>query len=218
MATMPRLRASTNGLKPSLSSWLSMHPYRHRAKPMDVSALTPQWYHYQEHGTDLLLYWYAQVRQLGEHIGLWGAYLGESPSRFVAQAVGWELAVFVPADTEIQTAQEVMAVVWGDDAQAPNRQRVHCWVAPAYRHPVLTDLLAVQALTDLLTHYRTLWCLIPASNRSALRAVRRWGFVPSGRLPQSEDDGRYAVDGLVWALTRQRWNAVHGGDNDVYAP
>lgn len=217
MATLPRLRPTSDGLKPSLSSWLTMHPYRQRAKPIDVSALSPQWYHYQEHGTDVLLYWYAQVRKLGEHVGLWGTYLGSSPSRFVAQAVGWELAVFVPLDTEIQTAQEVIAVVWGDDAQAPNRQRLHCWVAPAYRHPFLTDFLAAQALTELLTRYRTLWCLIPVTNRPALRAVRRWSFVQAGRLPQSEDDGRYVVDGLVWALTQQAWTARQG-DTDVYVP
>ena len=216
MATLPRLRPQLDGLKPSLSAWLGTHPYRQRAKAVDVSMLTPQAYLYQEHGTDVLLYWYAQVRQLGEHIALWGAYLGGSPSRFVAQAVGWELYVFVPDQTKGVETQEPLAVVWGDDGQVPNRQRLHFWVAPAYRHPRVTDVLAGAALEEFLTRYAMLWCILPSGNPLPLRAVRRWGFQQVGRLPQSEQATGGLVDGILCALTRQEWAAWMGAKETIY--
>ena len=213
MATLPRLRPQLDGLKPSLSAWLGTHPYRQRAKAVDVSMLLPQPYRYHEHGTDVLLYWYAQVRQLGEHIALWGAYLGGSPSRFVAQAVGWELYFFVP-QSEMQAlgVQEPLAVVWGDDGQAPNRQRLHFWVAPAYRHPRVTDVLAGAALGEFLTRYAMLWCILPSGNPLPLRAVKRWGFQQVGRLPNSEQATRGSVDGVICALTRQEFELWRGVD------
>ena len=207
MATLPRLHPTGDGLKPSLSTWLMTHPYRQRALAVDVSAITPQPYRYQEHGTDVLLYWYAQVRQLGEHVALWGAYLGGSPSRFVAQAVGWELYFFMPEPMESLETQEPIVVIWGDDGQAPNRQRIHFWVAPAYRHPYVTDVLANKALKELFSHYGMLWGILPRSNVLALRCARRWGFVQIGRLPQSEQAGAL-VDGVVCAQTRQAFDAA----------
>ena len=215
MATLPRLRQQLDGLKPSLSTWLMTHPYRQRALAVDVSAITLEPYSYQEHGTDVLLYWYAQVRQLGEHVSLWGSYLGNSPSRFVAQAVAWELLWLSPAGEQWPAGHEAVGVAWGDDGQVPNRQRLHFWVAPAYRHPRTTTALLLPVLDYFFARYHVLWGITPATNVLALRALKRWGFQRIGCLPQSEGEGTAMVDGVVSALTRQEWVAQGGGDAEA---
>ena len=116
LPTLPRLRLVTDGLKPSVSSWLSTHAYRQRARAVDVETITPQAYSVQAHGTDVLLYWYAQVRQLGEHTFLWGDTVGNSPSRFVAEAVGWEIVVLAEDEGLWHQGEGIVGVAYADDA------------------------------------------------------------------------------------------------------
>lgn len=206
MPTLPRLRPVTDGLKPSVSSWLSTHAYRQRARAVDVETITPQTYSVQAHGTDVLLYWYAQVRQLGEHTFLWGDTVGNSPSRFVAEAVGWEIVVLAEDEALWHQGEGIVGVAYADDAYPPCRQRLHFWVAPPYRHPATTDALVHKVLPVYFAKYAVLWGVTPASRHLALRAIKRWGFHEIGRFPQSEQDGEYWVDGVISVLTRAEWS------------
>ena len=210
MATLPRLRPVSDGLKPSLSSWLRSHPYRQRAKALDVSPITAHAYTPHEHGHDVLLYWYAQVRQLGEHRLLWGAHVGLSPSRFVATATGWEIVLLAAQEALWPQGDGIVGVVWGDDACPPLRQRLHFWVAPAYRHPRMTDALVHKVLPLYFATYAVLWGITPATRHLTLRALRRWGFQEVGRLPESESDGAHSVNGIISVLTWDDW-ARHNG-------
>lgn len=207
MATLPRLRPLSGGLKPALSSWLMTHSYRQRAKAFDVSTILAHTYTPYEHGHDVLLYWYAQVRQLGEHVFLWGEQVGLSPSRFVAEAVGWEMLFLVKEGAAWQAGEGIIGCAYGDDAYPPLRQRLHFWVAPAYRHPMMTTALIHQVLPLYFAKYAMLWGITPVTRHLALRAVRRWGFHEVGRFPGSEQEGEYRVDGVVSVLTRAEWQA-----------
>ena len=207
MATLPRLHFPNNGLKPTLATWLQTHPWRTRAKALDTSAITAYRYVYQQHGTDVLLYWYAQVRQLGEHQYLWGVETGMSPSRFVAEAVQWDIVILADEETAWLQGDGIVGVGYADDAYPPARQRLHFWVAPLYRHPRTTDALVAKVLPLYFDRYAVLWGITPATRHAALRAIRRWGFQQVGRLPQSEVEGERLVDGVVSAMTRLEWEA-----------
>lgn len=182
-----------------------MHPYRQRAKVIDTGAFVGQPYVYQEYGTDPLLYWYAQVRGLGEHLYLWGHEAGLSPSRFVAAAVGWEILFVRMPESSIAEDAGVIGVVWGDDAHPPRRQRVHFWIAPPYRHPMVTQQLAQIGLAPFFERYAVLWGITPATYVQAIRAIRRWGFQEVGRLPASEWIETRAVDGVISVMTREQF-------------
>lgn len=211
MVALPRLTPMSDCLKPEVSSWLTMHKYRKRAKEVASNTIRLCPYNYHQYGTDPLLYWYAQVRQAGEHIALWGSYLGDSPSRFIAQAVTWEMVwLMEEGQAGLAEGQDAVGVVWGDDGQAPNRQRIHFWMARPHRHPRVTAALAPLVLQDFFSRYAVLWGITPADNRPALRAIKLWGFQPVGRFPRSESSAGAMVDGIVSVLTRQQWTE-HAG-------
>lgn len=162
-------------------------------------------YAYQEHGTDVLLIWYYQVWQAQEHRWLWGDVLGTSPSRFVAEAIDWELVFLVDeAQGDWTQGKGILGAAWGDDRLEPVRQRLHFWAAPAVRRARCTDALAAQMLDYFFARYRVLWGMTPVTRPHVVRTWKRWGFQAQGVLPLGAgwDD---PVDAVISAQTRAAW-------------
>lgn len=200
-------------LKPGTQQLCAMAHWRRRSRTPLPESLVVIPYHYQTHGTDVLLYWYAMVRQenSGEHMLLWGTEMGGSPSRFVAEMSQCEVVFLVDGDSNWLQGEGILGAVWGDDRCPPTRQRIHFWAAPPYRHPQSTDRLATHALDYLFACYHLLWGLTPVTMPLAVRAVRRWGFQQVGVLPQGMDESGAFVDGVISAQTRHEWSRRHGG-------
>lgn len=136
---------------------------------------------------DFLTLWYMRVRADGEHASLWGE-IGLSPSHFALTFVHIPMLVLHHDTVPWQQADGLMMIAWFDDIVPPLRARVHQWVAPAYRHPVVSLQLGHILIRHFFEQmeFHMLEGRTPVGNRAGVRYALRLGFQPVATIPYGE--------------------------------
>lgn len=114
-------------------------------------------------------------------------------------------------DTAWQEWEGVVAVFWSSEVIPLARYRLDFWIAPEYRHPVLTTQIAQGVLHHLfeIRQFQLVYGITPITNRLALRFFLRLGFRHRVRLPGgtiAPQTGQ-PLDAMMTLIPRADWRA-----------
>jgi hypothetical protein len=168
------------------------------------AALTP--YLPTIHGVDVLLECWSIAASGGEQIQAFGP-VAASPQGFVTNYVQHADIMVLHRACRPMHAGDLLALAWLDDAFWPARARVHAFVVPWYRQGALVMNMARMVLSHLfdLRGFHLIYEIIPVTYRPSLRLAKACGFERRTILEHGAMDPTGPVDGVLMALTRERW-------------
>lgn len=195
-------------LKPATQARLAQARFRRRAQPQLAAPMTITRFDPQAHALDVLLYWWSTAYTLGEHIDILGA-VARTPMGFLKSYAGCDLLIVHEQDSAWPQWEGVAAVIWSDDVLPASRYRLHYWMAPHVRHPLLTAQIAQGVLHHLfeVRNFQLVWGITPVTNRPALRILLRLGFTERQHWPGATIDPHTGLpmDAVVTTLQREVW-------------
>jgi len=204
--TRPRdgLKATTRARL--LQAKLRRHVQPESAVPMVLTRYVPQ-----EHGCDVLAYWWQAAYTLNEHLDMLGA-VAATPIKCIQAYAACDLMVMHDPERAWQQWDGVAAVFWSSDVLPRSRYRLDYWIAPHLRHPVMTAQIAQGVLHHLfeVRDFRLVWGITPVTNRPARRVLLRLGFTKRQVWQDGTIDPHTGapLDAVVTLLHREAWRRL----------